>query len=273
MRRIVIASQKGGVGKTTTAVCLAVGLARRGVKTLLIDADGQGSATWTLMHGAAIEGPTLADVLLRNALADEAIVPTTTPGLDLLPADASLNGAAVALVQELGRDARLRSAMASVDGRWDVCIVDTAPAFSTILANALVFGCEVIVPVEASTYSMLGLVDLTRTINEVKEAYGNESLHLAGLLITRVQRNNVARDIEAGLRERFGELIFKATIPMSSKVEESVSNGQTVLDYAPKSPAALAYDLLVTELISHGKRSKDGRGKTGIGRARKTDAA
>jgi chromosome partitioning protein len=273
MRRIVIASQKGGVGKTTTAVCLAVGLARRGVKTLLIDGDGQGSATWTLTHGAAIDGPTLADVLLRNALADEAIVSTSTAGLDLLPADATLNGAAVALVQELGRDARLRSAMASVGDRWDVAIVDTAPAFSTILANALVFGSEVIVPVEASTYSMLGLVDLQRTIGEVKEAYGNESLHLAGLLITRVQRNNVARDIEAGLRERFGPLVFQATIPMSSKVEESVSNGQTVLDYAPKSPAALAYDLLVTEILDRGTTKGRG-GKAGVRGSRKTgDAA
>src|SRR4051812_28594562 len=103
MRRIVIASAKGGTGKSTTATSLAVGLARRGHKTLLIDGDGQQNATWTVTGGAEVEGPTLADVLLRDALADEAIRATTTPGLDLLPSAATLNGANVALVHEVGR--------------------------------------------------------------------------------------------------------------------------------------------------------------------------
>jgi chromosome partitioning protein len=223
------------------------------------------------MGGAEVQGPTLADVLLRDALADEAIRATTTPGLDLLPAAATLNGANVALVQELGRDAQLRSAMASVDGRWDYVVVDTAPAFSTILANALVFGSEVIVPVDAGMFAMLGLVQLQSTIAEVREAYGNEALHLAGLLLTKVSRNNVHRDIEAGLRERFGPLVFKATIPLSVQVEAACTRGQTVVDFAPKSPAALAYDQLVTEVIDHG-REIGGR-EPGKRRARKTDAA
>jgi chromosome partitioning protein len=273
MRKLVIASQKGGVGKTTTAVALAIGLAKRGSKTLLIDADGQGSATWTVTGGAAIEGPTLADVLLRNALADEAIIPTTTPGLDLLPADATLNGAAVALVQELGRDARLRSAMGQAGERWDFVVIDTAPAFSTVLANALVFGAEVIVPVEASAYSLLGLVDLQKTITEVREAYGNNELRLAGLLICRVSRSNVARDIEAGLRERFGELVYTVTIGTAAKVEEATSRGQCVLDYAPTSPAAVAYSDFVSEVLADGKRSKDRGGKAGVRGTRKADAA
>jgi chromosome partitioning protein len=272
MRRIVIASQKGGVAKSTTATCLAVGLARRGHSTLLIDADGQGSATFTAMRGAEVAGPTLADVLLRHALVDEAIRPTHTPGLDLLPADASLNGAAVALVQEVGRDARLRSAMASVEGRWDFVIVDTPPAFSTILANALVFGHEIIVPIDAAMYAMLGLAQLQATIGEVKEAYGNAALHLAGLVLTRVARNNTTRDIEAGLRERFGDLVFKSVVPLSAKVEEACTRGLTVLEHAPKSPAAIAYDQLILEIEHGGRAEVRGRG-VGIGRPGAVDAA
>ena len=216
------------------------------------------------MRGAEVVGPTLADVLLRHALADEAIRPTTTEGLDLLPADASLNGAAVALVQEVGRDARMRSAMAAVEGRWDFVIVDTAPAFSTILANALVFGHEVIVPIDAAMYAMLGLAQLQTTIGEVKEAYGNAALHLAGLVLTRVARNNTTRDIEAGLRERFGDLVFKSVVPLSAKVEEACTRGLTVLDYAPKSPAGVAYDQLVTEVIEHGRGAKERGGVAGV---------
>ncbi|MDB5348965.1 MAG: chromosome segregation ATPase [Planctomycetota bacterium] len=272
MRKIVIASAKGGTGKSTTATSLAVGLARRGHKTLIIDADGQGNASWTILGGAEIEGPTLADVLLRDALADEAIRETATPNLDILPAAASLNGANVALVQELGRDARLRSAMAPVDGRWAFVVIDTAPAFSTILANALVYAAEVIVPVDAGMYAMLGLVQLQSTIMEVREAYGNEALHLAGLLLTRVSRNNVHRDVEAGLRERFGPLVFKSVIPLSVQVEAAHTRGQTVMDFARKSPAALAYDQLVSEVIEHGG-TEIGGGKSGKRGARKADAA
>ena len=108
MRRIVVASQKGGTAKSTTATCLAVGLARCGMRTLVIDCDAQANATWTLAGGAAVGGPTLADVLTRHAAADEAIRPTSTPNLDLLPGEGGLSGVNVALVQELGRDSRPR---------------------------------------------------------------------------------------------------------------------------------------------------------------------
>lgn len=273
MRRIVIASQKGGVGKSTTATCLAVGLARRGLRTLLIDADAQMNATWTAMRGEEAPGPTLGDVLMRHALADEAIRPSPTPGLDLLPADASLSGVNVALVQELGRDARLRSAMAPVDGRWDYVVIDTAPTFTTLLANALVFGVEVIVPLDAAMYAMLGLVQVETTIGEIRDAYGNHALHLAGLLLTRVSRNTVSRDIEAGLRDRFGDRVFAATIPQSVKVEEACTRGLTVLEHAPKSPPAVAYDQLVSEVISYGKRSQVGSRVAGVGRPGAVDAA
>lgn len=271
MRRIVLASQKGGTGKSTTACALAVGLASRGHKTLLVDLDGQANATWTLTRGQGAEKPTVGDVLLRHALADEAIRATATPCLDLLPADASLNGANVALVQEIGRDTRLRSAMASVGDRWRFVIVDTAPAFSPVLANALVYGDEVIVPVDCGVYSLLGLAELQSTIDEVRHAYGG-AVRLAGILITRVARSNVCRDMEAQLRERFGPLVFKATIPASAKFDEAGSRGLTILEHAPKSPGAEAYQSLILE-IEHGDRTKERGRVAGKRRPGAVDAA
>jgi len=258
MRQIAIVNQKGGTAKTVTATALAVGLVRRGHRTLLIDCDAQANATWTVLGGQGAEPPTLASVLLRNVDADDAIRPTITPGLDLLPADTSLSGVNVALVQELGRDTRLRSAMAILEGRWEFVILDTAPTFTTVLANALVYASEVIVPVDPGVYAMLGLVALQETIAEVREVYGNHALRLSGLLLTRVQRNNVCRDVEAELRARFGPLVFGPTVPLSAKIEEAATRGMTVLTHAPKSPGALAYTQLVEE-IAHG-RAKERRG-------------
>jgi chromosome partitioning protein len=269
MRRIAMVCLKGGSSKSTTTTALAVGLARRGHRTIVVDCDGQANATWTLLGGGAADAPTLAEVLTRHASADEAIRPTAVEGLDLLPASASLGGVNVALAQELGRDTRLRSALAPLDGRYDYQLFDTGPAFSTILANVLVTTSEVIVPLDPGVYAVLGLVELEGVIAEVKEAYGNDALRIAGLLLTKVSRNNVCRDIERGLRERFGPLVYRSTIPLSSKFEEAASRGTTILAHAPKSPGAVAYEAFIEEVIAHGRaRAKErGRGVTrgGVG--------
>jgi chromosome partitioning protein len=261
MRRIAFVCEKGGTAKTTSAAAIAVGLAKRGHKTLLIDADQQSNLTWTMLGGQGSPPPTLATVLTRDALAVEAIRPTSTPRLDLLPADSSLGGVNVALAQELGRDTRLRSALAPIDGQYEFVLLDTGPQFNTLLANVLVYAVEVIVPLDAGVYAMLGLVQLQETIAEVREAYSSDALHIAGLMLTKVARNNVSRDVETELRARFGPLVFTATIPSSVKVEEATSRGMTVVDYAPTSPAALAYDQVVEEVLAHGQSSKRSRSK------------
>jgi chromosome partitioning protein len=238
---------------------------------LLIDCDGQSNATWTIMGGQPVEPPTLSGVLMRQAGAEDAVRPTSIPNLDILPADPSLSGVNVALVQELGRDTRLRSAMASLEGRWDFVVIDTAPSVTTILANALVYAEEVIVPVDVGIYGVLGLVQLMETIEEVAEAYSS-SIHLAGLLLTKVSRNNVSRDIEAELRSRFEGRVFSAVVPLSAKVEEAHTRGLTVLQHAPKSTAALAYAQFVEEVLSHG-REKNRRGDAPVGGPGAIDAA
>ena len=271
MRRIAVVNLKGGAGKTSTATALAVGLARRGLRTLLVDTDPSGNASWTVLGGQGAEPPTLAAVLTRHASAAESIRPTPTKGLDLLPADAELGGVNVALAQELGRDTRLRSALAAVEGDYRYVILDTGPSLTTLLVNALVAAEEVFVPVDLGVYAVLGLVELGRVVAEVREAY-NPGLKLAGLVLTKAQRSNVCRDVEAELRTRYGGLVFESVVPLSAKVEEAHSRGLTVLEHAPKSAPAQAYQSLVEEVVGHGREAKRGRVKAG-GPAGKTDAA
>jgi chromosome partitioning protein len=262
MRRIALANLKGGSGKTTTATALAVGLASAGHRTLFVDADPSANGTWTLLGGQGAEAPTLAAVLTREASAAEAIRPATTPGLDLLPADAALGAVNVALAQQLGRDVRLRAALAAVEGAYRFVVLDTGPTLTTLLVNALAYAAEVLVPVDCGVYGALGLVGLEEMLAEVREAY-NPALRLAGLVLTRAARNNVCRDVERELRGRFGPLVSGAVVPLSAKVEEAHSRGTTVLGHAPGSAPALAYSRLVSEVLGHGGAgagAKDGRG-------------
>jgi chromosome partitioning protein len=264
MRRIAFVCEKGGTGKTTTATAVAVGLAGLGARVLLVDADQQGNASWTLLGGQGPAPPTLAAVLTRQAAALEAIRPSATRGLDLLPADASLGGVNVMLAQELGRDTRLRSALAAIEGQYDYVLLDTGPQFTTVMANVLVYAVEVVVPLDPGVFAMLGVVQLGDTLAEVREAYGNDRLHLAGLVLTKMQRSNVARDVEAELRARFGDLVYGATVPLSSKIEEAHTRGQTVMEFAPKSAGAVAYGKLIGEIVEHG-RAKDRGGVEAVG--------
>ena len=270
MRRIALANLKGGAGKSTTATALAVGLARRGRRTLLIDVDPSGNASWTLSGGQGAEPPTLASVLTRRASADDAIRPTSTKGLDLLPADAELGGVNVALAQELGRDTRLRSCLEPLDGRYDVVILDTGPTLTTLLVNALTYATEVIVPLDPGIYAVIGLTEMERVIGEIRDAY-NPTLRLAGLVLTKVARNSVARDVETEVRARFGALVATATIPAAVAVEAAHSRGQTILEHSPKSAPALAYAQLVEEVIGHGgetnRRGRKAGGRSGAGHA------
>jgi chromosome partitioning protein len=275
-RRIAVCALKGGVGKSSTATAVAVSLARRGRRTLLVDCDQSGNASWILSGGQGIDGPTLADVLTRHASAEEAIRPSAVEGLDLLPASSALGGVNVALAQELARDTRLRSALAAVEDEYAVIVADTGPSFTTILANTLVWAREILMPVDPGIFAVLGLVELQATMEEVKEAYGNHELHVARLVLCRVARNNTHRDVERSLRERYGELVAKTTIPLAARVEEAHTNAQTIVQYAPHSPAARAYGYLVDELegLSDGRTTEDGRGVAPGKRSRKSgDAA
>lgn len=263
MRRIAVACLKGGSSKSTTATTVAVGLAQRGHRVLVGDCDAQHNATWILNRGQGADGPTMAEVLLRQADARDAIRPSAIENLDLLPATSSLGAVNVQLAQELSRDTRLRSALATIESQYDFAIMDTAPAFGPLLANVLVWATEVIVPADPGVFAMLGLVELQEVIDEVAEVYGNTGLHVAGMVLTRLSKNNVHRDVERQLRDAYGAKVFASTIPLSAKVEEGHTRALTVLEHAPRSPAAAAYQALIEEILHHG-RAKDGSRESSV---------
>jgi chromosome partitioning protein len=273
MRRIGFVSEKGGVAKTTTAINVAVGLARRGYRTLLVDVDPQGNASLVLMEGRGSDPPTLGAVLLNEAEAADAIRSTAVPGLDILPADVSLADASLALADQIGRERRLRVALEDVEGHYEYVLLDTSPQRSLLTVNALCYIAEAIVPVDPGLFAVAGLGQLQAAVEDVRRYLDNRALRIAGLVLTRTANNNVSRDVEAQLRGMYGALVHPTAIPTNAKVEEAHSRYQSVLDYAPRSAGAKAYAALVEEIIAHGRRTQDGARITARGPAEANDAA
>lgn len=259
MRSFAVVNLKGGSGKTTTALCLAAGLAKRGRRVLLADADPQANATMTLLDGEAVDGPTLGHVLLDQADAEEAIRPTRLGHLDVLPADSSLADAALLLADQLGRERRLRPVLGDLAGDYDFVLVDAAPQMSLVSINVLNAVDSLVVPVDAGLYSIAGLGKLQETVEQVRKYLDNPTLDIAGLVLTRTHRNKATADIEAQLRAAFGRLVYRTTIPHSVRVEEAHARHRTVLEFSPKSAPAAAYEALIDEVLSHGQHDQPSR--------------
>lgn len=253
MRSIAWLSEKGGTAKTTSAINSAVGLAKLGHRVLLVDADPQANATMVLLEGRPAEAPTLAHVLIDQTDAADAIRPTRTEGLDVLPSDTLLADANVALASELGRERRLKLALEGLDAGYDFVVIDTSPQRTLINVNVLNYVGEVLCPVDPGIFALSGLGTLREAVAEVARHLDNRALRLGGLVLTRTQRDNITRDVEAQLRGTFGELVFRTTIPSTTKIGEAHARFLSVLDYAPRSSGAQAYKALVSEIISHGQ--------------------
>jgi chromosome partitioning protein len=258
MRRIGVMNSKGGSGKTTTAISLAVGMAGRGLRVLLVDADSQGNATLTMLDGQLADGPTLGNVLLGQASADEAIQSTRVEGLEILPSDARLADAALMLADAMGREHRFRRAIDGLEGRYDVVLVDCPPALSLVTVNVLAGVSEILVPVDAGIYALSGLAQLQQAVSDVREYLGNSALRIAGLLLTRTHNNRATKEIAEQLRAAYGSLVFRSSIPHSVRVEESHARHRTVLEYAPTSAPALAYLDLISEVLDDGHGQQAG---------------
>jgi chromosome partitioning protein len=256
-RRIAVASLKGGVAKTTTSACLAVGLSRRlrrGKRLLLIDADSQANLSHTMADAGPMTGPTLADVILDGTDINDAIRPSRVSGIDLLPAMADLADATMELTREVGREQRLRNALETVADRYEWVVIDCPPRLDLLTVNALNSVSEVLIPADAGVYAALGLSRLQATVAEIRRHLRNDPLHVIGLLITRAMKNRPTAEIEAQLRDHYKELVFKTVIPYSVAVEEAHAVRRTVLERSPKSPAAVAYDRLIAEVLRHGAK-------------------
>jgi chromosome partitioning protein len=266
VRTIAILNLKGGSGKTTTALNLAVGLARnlpKKKRILLVDGDASANATMTILDGHAAAAPTLGQVLLRQAEASEAIRATRVPQLDVLPAAGSLANATLQLGEEWGREQRLRTALRTVEASYEVCVIDSPPSMSLLSVNILQAVTDVIVPVDTGIYSLAGLVRLNDVIALVRENLDHDPLHIIGLVLTKVMKNAAAASIERQLREAYGELVYRTAIPYDVKVEESAAHHRSVLEFAPSSKAAVAFNGLIEEVLNHEQRKQPRKRRSG----------
>ncbi|MGH7738495.1 MAG: ParA family protein [Candidatus Tyrphobacter sp.] len=247
-RVIALVNQKGGVGKSTTAVNLGAALAILGHAVLVVDADPQGNTTTGLgIEKSAVVASTY-EVLMRHAAIEEAIVPTEIERLRLLPATIDLAGAEVELVSELSRETRLREAVVSVAGGFEYVLVDSPPSLGLLTVNALVAASEAMIPVQAEFYALEGLSQLTRVVERVRGAL-NPGLHVSGVLVTMYDgRTRLATDVLAELARFFPEEIFKTQIPRNVRLSEAPSFGKPVMIFDPKSRGAQAYMALAREV-------------------------
>jgi chromosome partitioning protein len=249
-RVIALANQKGGVGKTTTAVNLAASLTATKRRVLLIDLDPQGNATMGCGVDKHAQSRTSCDVLLGDCSAVEAMVPVEYGGFMLMPANQDLTAAEVRLLtMAVGREFKLRNALSPVREDFDVILIDCPPSLNMLTLNALVAADSVMVPMQCEYYALEGLTALMQTIEQIKESI-NPGLEIEGLLRTMFDpRNNLANEVSAQLLEHFGDKVFRTMIPRNVRLAEAPSFGKPVLFHDKESRGALAYLALAGEMI------------------------
>lgn len=248
---ISIINQKGGVGKTTTAVNLSAYLADKGYKVLLIDTDSQGNATSGLSKKVKFRSD-LYEVLLNDEIIENAIVKTDVQKLFLLPASIDLAGAEIEMVSLPRREFLLKEKLQSIKDDYDFILMDCPPSLGLMTLNTLVASEFVLIPIQAEFYALEGLSQLVKTIKSVTRRL-NPSLDILGILLTMFDgRTNLSIQVAEEVKRYFGTKLFKTVIPRSIKLSEAPGFGESVLTYAPKSKGAEAYKKLCREVIKRG---------------------
>jgi len=250
MKTLSIANQKGGCGKTTTAINLSAALAHFEKRVLLVDLDPQGHASL----GTGID-PNEADLTVYEALVGEAdsltevIQSTTTKGLDVAPSNILLSGFDVDVIHRAGREYLLRNALAAVRDRYDYCLIDSSPSLTLLTLNGLTAADELVIPVQTHYYAMEGLKQLMDSVSLAKSRF-NEKLKILGLVLTLYEKGTkLSRDVQEQMRGFFGDLVFKSVIHRNVRLAEAPSAGEPILTYAPKSRGALDYMALAWEIL------------------------
>ena len=247
-----VINQKGGVGKTTTAVNLSAALGAEKKQVLLVDLDPQGNAT----SGLGIEKGRLNHCVYDDLLSDvpvyQAIIPDVSEGLDVLPATINLAGAEVELVNEMARENRLKDALSQLRGRYDYIIVDCPPSLGLLTVNAFVASDKLIIPVQCEFYALEGVTKLLDSMQRVKSRL-NPSLDIFGVLLTMYDsRTTLSKQVAEEVRNYFGRRVFNTMIPRTVKLSEAPSFGEAIIEYAPENKGAIAYSELAKEVISRG---------------------
>ena len=250
-RIIAITNQKGGVGKTTSAINLGAALAVSDVKVLLIDADPQGNSTSGLGVQKTPGLATIYDVLVDGKDIAESICPTSMEGLEILPADKNLIGVNLQLVNEEGRESILRQRLEGVRDKYDFILIDCPPALDLLTLNALIAADSVLIPIQCEFFALEGVSELMDTIERIRESFSHP-LKTEGILLTMYDdRTNLTRQVAADLREFFGDDVFKTVIPRNVRLAEAPSHGKSILAYDPGSRGAEAYIQLAKEVLTN----------------------
>lgn len=261
MKTIALANQKGGVGKTTTAASLGIGLSRQGKRVLLIDADAQGNLTQMLGWAQPDElSPTLAD-LMGKIITDQPItsgegILEHKEGIHLLPANIELSAMEVTLVNTMSRETVLRQYLSTVQDRYDYAIIDCMPSLGMLTINALTAADSVIIPVQAHYLPAKGLEQLLKTVARVKRQL-NPKLEIDGILLTMVDnRTNLSKGIGDLIRRTYGGRVFASEIPRSIRAAEISVENKSIFEHDRSGKAALAYENLTREVLNIGKQPK-----------------
>jgi chromosome partitioning protein len=255
-KTIAIANQKGGVGKTTTAINLAASLAANDLRVLLIDSDPQGNSTTGLGIPKSSDRRTIYDVLLGELTFADVRVPTECDGLDIVPADKNLVAANIELVEEPEREIRLRQRLEPIRSQYDYILIDCPPALDLLTLNALVCADSVLIPIQCEFFALEGISQLIDTVDRIRDSFGH-NLRIEGVLLTMYdERTNLTRQVADDLKEFFGDEVFKTVIPRSIRLAEAPSFGKPILLYDVRSRAAESYIKLAKEILANEQRTR-----------------